>query len=266
MQPSNCLNCGQTLQNQSAFCPLCGQKTSIHRISFHELWHDVVHYFTHADKGIFILLKCLATQPGVIAREYIEGKRKKYFKPLNFYLVVAGILVFVTSFFYKPDEGRSYTIQQAALKTEDPVKKQQLLGVAERTRQISKITGKYSNVINMVAMPLLTVVFWLVYYKRKYNYVEHLVANMYFIGFIMLWYALVFFPLQSILPDKLSIVVLGLFFLFEILFRGYAYFQFINKKGAGAVIKAYGASVLLTVIWSGLTGFLIFYYVRCGFF
>lgn len=262
MQPANCLNCSQPLDQQAAYCPACGQKTAIHRISFHELWHDVVHYFTHADKGIFHLFFQLAKQPGVAAREYIQGKRSKYFKPLNFWLIVAGLLVFVTGIFYKPNDKRSQAMEQAAQRIQDPVKKQQLLAMATRTRTVSKITGKYSNVINMIATPLLTVFFWLIYSKGKYNYTEHLVANMYFVGFIMIFYALVFFPLQSIVPPSASLVILGSFFLFEIIYRGRAYYQFMDKKGTGPMIKAYLTSLLLSVIWAGLTATLIFLYIR----
>jgi hypothetical protein len=262
MQPANCLNCGQPLEKALLYCPACGQKAAIHRISFHELWHDVVHYFTHADKGIFQLFVQLAKQPGVVAREYIEGKRSKYFKPLNFWLIVAGMLVFVTGIFYKPNDKRSQSMEQAAQRIQNPVKKQQVLAMAGRTRTVTKITGKYSNVINMVATPLLTVFFWLIYYKGKYNYIEHLVANMYFVGFIMIFYALVFFPLQSIVPPSVSLAILGAFFLFEIIYRGRAYYQFMGKKGRRPMLKAYLTSLLLSVIWAGLTATLITLYIR----
>ena len=33
-------------------------------------------------------------------REYVEGKRKKYFPPLNFFLIVAAIYVLVNAAFF----------------------------------------------------------------------------------------------------------------------------------------------------------------------
>jgi hypothetical protein len=57
----------------------------------------VIHYFTHADKGIFQLLKALVTQTGTVAREFVSGKRKKYFPPFNFFLIVAALFVFMGS-------------------------------------------------------------------------------------------------------------------------------------------------------------------------
>ncbi|GEM_PF-4297466 len=85
MHPTDCLNCGAAWQPGMNYCPQCGQKTDIHRLTFTHILHEFFHAFTHADKGIFHLLKGLATQPGTVAREYVEGKRKKYFNPFTFF-------------------------------------------------------------------------------------------------------------------------------------------------------------------------------------
>lgn len=97
MYSTNCLNCGSAFTPDAKYCAACGQKAATHRMHFHDIWHDLIHYFTHADKGIFHLLKDLATKPGLVAREFVEGKRQKYFRPLNFFLIVAGLVVFMTS-------------------------------------------------------------------------------------------------------------------------------------------------------------------------
>jgi hypothetical protein len=80
MSSPTCLNCEENLEISAKFCPQCGQKTDTHRLTIGHIVHDSVHAITHADKGIFHLLKDLAVRPGVVAREYIGGKRKKYFK------------------------------------------------------------------------------------------------------------------------------------------------------------------------------------------
>src|ERR1700730_19439583 len=79
MHPTNCLNCGTMLTADDNFCPVCGQKTDTHRISFSHIFHEFFHTLTHADKGVLALLRDLAVKPGMVAAEYIAGKRKKYF-------------------------------------------------------------------------------------------------------------------------------------------------------------------------------------------
>jgi ribosomal protein L32 len=76
MHSTNCANCDRLLTPDQNFCEKCGQQTAIHRISFGHVIHDGVHHITHADKGIFYLLKQLAVRPGHVAKEYIDGKGK----------------------------------------------------------------------------------------------------------------------------------------------------------------------------------------------
>ena len=90
MQPANCLNCGSALEPAQRFCPQCGQNADTHRLNFKHIWHDLIHAFTHADKGIFSLIWQLVYRPGVVAREYVEGKRKKYFNPFTFVILIVG--------------------------------------------------------------------------------------------------------------------------------------------------------------------------------
>ena len=266
MHATNCLNCGVNLTADQSFCSQCGQKTSIHRINFHELLHDVVHYFTHADKGIFHLLKILFTKPGVVAREYVRGARKKYFPPLNFFLIVAGIVVLMTTFFYKEeDEPRARSLERYAYTLKDQGRQKYFLTMAGRMRTATKFMSRYSNAIGMIATPLITVFFWLCY-RRKYNYVEHLVANMYFVGATLLVYGLIIVPIMSLpMSTIVSYRILGVYFLFEIFYRSIAYYQFIDRKGALAFLKAFVISALVVAFWVAATWYAIVYYIQNGF-
>ena len=267
MSSSSCLNCGKLQEPGFTFCPGCGQKASTHRLSFHDLSHDAIHYFTHADKGIFMLLKELMSKPGIVAREYVEGRRTHYFKPLNFFLLVAAVLVLATGFLYTEGNSRSRAFENRAGTAVKPHEKAAFEKASDRVRNVNKITGKYSNVINMLATPFITFLFWLFYRKGRYNYIEHLVANMYFVAFTMLVYSLVVAPLAYLVVNpRLDYLILGLFFLFEILYRGFAYYHFMAKPGKGQLARAIAISTVNTLIWIMLTFTLISTYIRTGFY
>ena len=87
MHPTTCLNCGTLLTADDNFCPHCGQKSRIHRLTLVHIFHEFFHSFTHADKGFLGITADLAAKPGIVAREYIRGKRKKYFNPFTYYLL-----------------------------------------------------------------------------------------------------------------------------------------------------------------------------------
>jgi hypothetical protein len=265
MSSSHCLNCFATLEPKQKFCSQCGQKTSIHRLSLHEIGHDALHYFTHADKGIFSLLKDLFTKPGQVAREYAAGRRVRYFKPLNFYLIVMGILVFMTSAFYTEDLSGSRPLEQRAAYAKTIQEKAYFTAMAGRVKKVNKFIGKYSNAINMMTVPLFTLIFWLFYLRDRYNYTEHLVANIYFVGFIMLFYALIITPLNYLIKNpRLDMVLIGIFFLFEISYRASAYYAFVHKRGWLYALKALGVSLLCTALWAWGTYSLISWYIRKG--
>jgi hypothetical protein len=265
MHPTNCLNCEADLHTGFKYCAKCGQKVDIHRLSFHEVGHDVLHYLTHADKGVLFLLGELALRPGKVAREFISGKRKKYFKPVSFFMIVAGILVFMTSYFHIADEALPKRIEMAAARESNPVKKQYLVGLADRMRNVDYYVSKYSNVINMLATPVFAFIFWL-FYKRSYSFIEHLVANLYFVSFTMIVYALVLVPFQAKLDaSRTTWIIMSIFFLFEWLYKTFAYYRFINKKGGGPFVKALGVSFLTVFIWVGSAFLLVQQYIMTGF-
>lgn len=122
-EAENCLNCHFPLLQKTKFCPDCGQATAVHRLSFSHLLHEMVHFFTHADKGIFYLVRQLARRPGTVIREYVAGRRKVYFSPLNFFLIAVGMFLFVQTTFKPMRVTNLEGAKNAAMQIPDPVVK-----------------------------------------------------------------------------------------------------------------------------------------------
>lgn len=91
-----CKNCGNGVPGK--FCTNCGQKADTHDLTFTHIFHEVIHAFTHADKSFFAFLKSVTLNPGKVGYEYIiEGKRKRYYNPFAFFLLITAISAFVES-------------------------------------------------------------------------------------------------------------------------------------------------------------------------
>lgn len=90
---ANCKNCKELLTGK--FCVNCGQKASVRDLNLHELFHEFWHSFTHTDRGVLRLIKDLSLHPKSVYLNYFEGQRKKYFSPVTFFLIAAGILIFI---------------------------------------------------------------------------------------------------------------------------------------------------------------------------
>ena len=92
---AHCTNCESPLARGHAYCPACGQRALHGQLTMHDIGHDLLHAITHADHSILSLVKELALRPGRVAREYADGKRKKYLGPFAFlFISVAAVQFF----------------------------------------------------------------------------------------------------------------------------------------------------------------------------
>jgi hypothetical protein len=89
LSPS-CLNCNAPLS--SKFCPECGQKAAVHRITFkHFILHDLLHGVWHIERGMAFTLKEAIIRPGQAALDYIAGKRIRYYNVFYLCLIMVGL-------------------------------------------------------------------------------------------------------------------------------------------------------------------------------
>jgi hypothetical protein len=258
----NCLNCNVGLINDIQFCPQCGQNTHLHRLSMHEILHEVLHYFTHADKSFLSLLKTLVVKNGAVAREYVSGMRRKYFPPLNFFLLTATIFVFIATLTHPHKATVADVLKEHPEISHIPNKAQQdhVTGIYLRSSEVSAFMGKYSNIVAMIAIPIICFIYWIFYSRGTYSYVEHLVGCFYMLGFGNLVYAVVFGPLTSVAGRNVLFVFFGL----QIVYNSIYYYNFINKRSSIALFKAIAVSFLTIAFWSFLTGSLIRWYITNG--
>lgn len=261
-----CVNCNSPIIPGHQYCGKCGQKTHLHRLTWHDVTHDAIHYFTHADKGIFHLLVQLATRTGNVAKEFVQGKRKKYFPPLNFFLIVAAIYVFVFTLSARPSEPGDFKKEYPELnKIPDLKKRLEITQVYERASKAKVFMSKHSNGVAMLALPILAGIYWIFYRKGGYNYIEHLIANMYMNGFTLLCHVLIFLPLGWLINLKQLNITLIAFFIFQIIYNSIFYYRFLGLHSKFPKWKAFLVSFFGILFWAGLTGTLIRLYISNGF-
>jgi hypothetical protein len=82
-----CKSCGNTFHGN--FCNECGEKV-LHASdrSFKRFAETIFKTITFADSKFVKTLWLVLKKPGFLSREFIEGKRVKYLKPLSLFLVL----------------------------------------------------------------------------------------------------------------------------------------------------------------------------------
>jgi hypothetical protein len=223
----NCLNCGASVNENQIYCSVCGQQTNTRRLKFRHIMGEIVHAFTHADKGFFYLIKELAIRPGSVAREYIEGKRKKYFNPFNFLLIVAAVYAFFTIHFHVLDPYDA--------------------------NPVSRFLSHYSNLILILGTPLLSFFSWLFFKNSKMNFSESLVFNAFLIGEINLFYDLIVAPLVLAFKPYYAVFI-GIYILIWVCYYCWACMYFFQQPALSSVIKG----ILIIVLYQFFVGFIAY--------
>jgi Protein of unknown function (DUF3667) len=93
-----CLNCDTPFDADQRFCMRCGQRTDTGRLSLRDTAREFMHSFVDVERSAFVFAWALLTRPGHVAREYVDGKRRRHFGPFATLAVVLGVTAFAVRF------------------------------------------------------------------------------------------------------------------------------------------------------------------------
>lgn len=167
-----CKNCGNVFSGK--FCNQCGEKLySEHDKSVMHFAEESLHFLTHLDGSFFTTLKMLFSRPGQLSVDYCNGLRKRYFKPVSFFLLLVVLYLLFPVF-----EGLSmklyYHVRHSlygsfAMHKVRAALQKTGLSQEEFAKLFSEKSAKTSKFLLLVIIPLTALFFWaLTFKKRKY--------------------------------------------------------------------------------------------------
>ena len=158
MAERRCLNCESTFSAAARFCPHCSQRADTARLSFADMSRVLLHAFVNVERGPLVFSWALLTRPGGIAREYVEGRRRRYYGPFATLAVLVGL---------------------AALAL-------QLSGFQALSREVptapAAVLQQHFNLVLLVQLPLLGVACALLFRDARLTLPEHMVLVAYTLG------------------------------------------------------------------------------------
>jgi hypothetical protein len=201
------------VSKEMAYCSTCGQEAHPHRLNGKHILHELTHAFTHADKNIFVLAWQLLYRPGEIAREYVQGKRKKYFNPITFIVLVVGFssLIMYSSGFVDFSTG---------------------LG----KNAFSDFLNKHTNIIIFLNIPILAFFNKLFFPKAGYNFWEHIIFVCFVSGQRSLFFSLVVAPCFILMPEAYN-TILTTYLIAWIIYFSFADQQFLKPETKSPFLK-----------------------------
>jgi hypothetical protein len=239
-----CANCNSLVE--TTFCPSCGQKKEVHRISLGHVLHEGFHSITHADKGFLLLLKELITRPGYVAKEYIEGKRKRYFNPLSFLVISSALLAYfgtITGYMDKLTNNSQRGVRQGS-------------HYWGEVMQIASHNGKWLTLLLMA--PLFAFLSWIFFIRKPYNYGENFVLHAFIFGEAALVRLIIFIPLSLLFPQYFTVFNLMIYEVLYLAFLTVAYKQLFQQHLALTIVKVIVIRALFIVLfWAMIFGYVV---------
>lgn len=104
---TKCLNCNTTLDHSEAYCHRCGQLNSTKRINLYDFFEEFIANFYAYDSKLRNSIVSIFTRPGILAKEYNNGKKQSYANPFRLFLNISLLLFLsfsISDFFTKEQE------------------------------------------------------------------------------------------------------------------------------------------------------------------
>ncbi len=192
-----CKNCSKNATDH--FCSHCGQKTSVTTLSFTDILHEGWHNLTHTDKGYFKLFWDMAAKPGITINNYLKGQRKRYFSPFTFYIVTTSLLILSTHWVFKYEDAKFHI-----------------------NNEFGNYVAQNLNYILLCSIPVITILFWLMFKRYFSNLAEAFTLMMFTYGALNFYliicnlFFFIFIRLHYVYMGYANLI--GYFFVFYIIY------------------------------------------------
>lgn len=213
---TTCKNC--ETETTSEYCPNCGQRTAIHKVTLNETFQDVINGLFSLDAPLWMTVKTLVVNPGKLFRDFLSGKRKTYYKPVSFFILTTIIFVLTK-----------------ALLNYDPM--QNIAQAQHESLDISLFNKAGIFMAENINNIIFTFVFSLalmlkVFFYKAYSLAEYLAVSFYMVGFYIIITTLMMFGLKFGNPQYKMLPFILMF-----IYVLYALLSFFQKKNILTVFK-----------------------------
>jgi hypothetical protein len=204
-----CKNCGHRFPGK--FCNNCGEK--IYTESDKKLSHlagEAFHFSTHFDNKFFRTLKLVFIKPGLVSKEFCEGRRKKYYSPFSLFLVAVFLYLlfpqlqgmnisFANHLRNNAVMGLNFQEKWAIAKAAA-----QHISLDQLAEKFDHLSPKIAKLLLTIIVPLCGLALKVVFRKRKRYFYDHFIFssefNSFFILYLFFLLPLVFGLVNIVIP------------------------------------------------------------------
>lgn len=193
-QERSCRNCGHPIE--LSFCPECGQRDLDFKRDWKGLLGEYTSSFLNLDGKILRGVVDLLFRPGLMTKKYLDGKRASQIPPLRFYLLASlffflGVTLSQRANFGEPTTGDPAAESVAVSVPSDAPTWTLNLSKLQNSESLRATFFTWMPRVFLLGVPLLALATRLLFLKRSFVYLEHIVISMHFQTFTLLWILLI---------------------------------------------------------------------------
>ncbi len=210
MSKNTCKSCGN--QFSGNYCNVCGEK--VIREEDKRLKHfigEFINAISFADSKFWRTLKNITFNPGCFSKDFVDGKRRKYMRPIAIFLFANLIYFFFPLFntFHSSLETQisSYNFIHSDLGKELVYQKieKERLSLHEYEAAYNAKTKELSKIFLILIAMVFALFMWVIHNPNKYFLSEHIILSLELMAFILLFGV----QLQGIIMHFLRFVGFG---------------------------------------------------------
>lgn len=245
-----CRNCRHPISGN--FCQNCGQIATVSRINYNTFLTDFVASVFQIQKGFLFTLIELLIRPNTAIKNYLQGKRKPYFKPIAFVFLLSTVYYVMAKWVgFETYLGDFLLGLNRGIESDEPDK------ISESLTHIVKWCIDNFAFTNLMLVPVFSLSTYLFFRRSQYNYFEIIVLNSYITGIQTLAYILGTFLQIFFREDIIVLVSFG----FNITYLLSVYIRFFDRSsGVIVIIK----SIFIYIFYLFLLLLLLLFFAWIG--
>ncbi len=189
---TRCVTCGAPAPGR--YCAECGESTDHRDYALTHFVEELVESVAHLDGRVFASFRSLLTRPGALTRDFLLGRRKKQFGPVQLFVICNVVYFFLQPFSLFVPFTSTLQIQTHARAWSGVATQMVEAKIAERNVTFEDYARTYDEAAHlqgktlvMLMVPLFAFGTWAVHGRTTRFYAQHLVYSFYTYAFVLVW-------------------------------------------------------------------------------
>ena len=236
MDNQTCRNCGEI--NTNNFCSNCGEQ-QYKRIVMKDIVGDFLSNLISLEGPILQTIKDLTIRPGKMINAYLNGQRKEYYKPFQYY-ILATTVYFIFYYLWGDEIMAMISDIGASANTYGTAEE-----INEFQKEMQEFQSENQKFFTFLQIPVYSWLIWLFFRKKSgHSYTEALVSSLYILAQGLL-FGIVFILFEFVHTGS-SLIVGTVFMLF---YLPWVLKQLYNESTFKTILKSLAIFALASIIY-----------------